>query len=288
MPATVVSALVADGTYPDPYYGMNLRSLPGVSYKIGTIFSNVAMPADSPFAVPWWYRTEFTLPRSAAGRTLWLRLDGVNFRFDAWLNGRRIADAEKTAGAFRVHELDVSGVAQPGTNALAVRVYAPTPGDLAITFVDWNPMPPDKVMGLFRPVSLRASGPVALRHPQVVTKLSPDNERAELTVKVFAKNASAAPVQGTLRGRAAGVAFEKAVTLAAGESREIVLAASDFPQLRLAHPTAVVAGAVRRAGAPRPRARARDRRLASPTGRGRSSGSASSRRRSARAGSPTW
>ena len=74
VPATVVSALVADGTYPDPYYGTNLRKLPGVSYKSGTNFSNVAMPADSPFAVPWWYRTEFTLPREAAARTLWLRV----------------------------------------------------------------------------------------------------------------------------------------------------------------------------------------------------------------------
>ena len=236
VPATVVSALVADGTYPDPYYGTNLRKFPGVSYKVGTNFSNVAMPADSPFAVPWWYRTEFTLPREAAGRTLWLRFAGVNFRFDAWLNGRRIADAAKTAGAFRIHELDVTGAAQPGVNALAVRVSAPTPGDLAITFVDWNPMPPDKLMGLYRPVTLVASGPVALRHPQVVTTLSPDNGRAELTVKVFARNASAAAVEGLLRGRAAGVAFEKRVTLAAGESREIVLTASEFPQLVLDHP----------------------------------------------------
>ena len=236
VPATVVSALVADGTYPDPYYGTNLRKFPGVSYKVGTNFSNVAMPADSPFAVPWWYRTEFTLPREAAGRTLWLRFAGVNFRFDAWLNGRRIADAAKTAGAFRIHELDVTGAAQPGVNALAVRVSAPTPGDLAITFVDWNPMPPDKLMGLYRPVTLVASGPIALRHPQVVTTLSPDNGRAELTVKVFARNASAAALESLLRGRAAGVAFEKRVTLAAGESREIVLTASEFPQLVLDHP----------------------------------------------------
>ena len=163
-------------------------------------------------------------------------MGGVNFRFDAWLNGKKIADAAKTAGAFRVHELDVTGVAQAGANALAVLVSAPTPGDLAITFVDWNPMPPDKLMGLYRPVTLTASGPVALRHPQVVTKLAPGNDRAELTVKVFATNASTARVTGTLRGRAAGVAFQTDVALAAGESREIVLAPSDFPQLALASP----------------------------------------------------
>ena len=97
-------------------------------------------------------------------------------------------------------------------------------------------MPPDKMMGLYRPVTLTSSGPVTLRHPQVVTTLHPGNDKAELTVKVFATNASAGAVTGTLRGRAAGVAFLKDVTLAPGESREIVLAASDFPQLVLAKP----------------------------------------------------
>ncbi len=196
MPTTVVAALVADGTYPDPYYGMNLRAFPGVSYKVGTNFSNQEMPADSPFAVPWWYRTEFSLPAQAADQRLWLRMGGVNYRFDAWLNGTQIAFAAKTGGAFRAHEIDVTGVAQVGANALAVLVSAPTPGDLAITFVDWNPMPPDKLMGLYRPVTLTSSGPVTLRHPQVVTKLAPGNDRAELTVKVFATNASAARRHG--------------------------------------------------------------------------------------------
>ena len=237
VPTTVVSALVADGTYPDPYYGMNLRQIPGTTYKVGNNFSNQPMPADSPFAVPWWYRADFTVPPAAAGQTLWLHLDGVNFRFDAWLNGKKIADAAKTAGAFRAHVIDVTGIAKPGPNALAVLVSAPKPTDLAITFVDWNPMPPDKLMGLYRPVSLTATGPVALHHPQVVTKLNaPANDRADLTVKVFAKNATTAPVAGTLKARAAGVAVQKDVSLAAGEEREIVLAPAEFPQLAVANP----------------------------------------------------
>jgi exo-1,4-beta-D-glucosaminidase len=194
------------------------------------------MPADSPFAVPWWYRTEFTLPPDAAGRTLWLRLDGVNFRFDAWLNGTKIADAAETAGSFRVHELDVTGVAKPGSNALAVLVSAPRPTDLSITFVDWNPMPPDKLMGLYRPVTIASTGPVALRHPQVVTKVSPALDRAELTVKVVARNATKAPVAGTLTGRAAGVPFRKDVALGAGETREVAVGPGDVPGLALASP----------------------------------------------------
>jgi exo-1,4-beta-D-glucosaminidase len=236
VPTTVVSALVSDGTFPDPYYGMNLRKIPGTTYPIGANFSLVAMPADSPFAVPWWYRTEFTVPPEATGKTLRLHLDGVNFRFDAWLNGKKVADAATTAGAFRTHVIDVTGVAKPGKNALAVLVSASTPTDLSITFVDWNPMPPDKLMGLYRPVSLTATGPVALRHPQVVTKLFPANDRAELTVKVFATNATSAPVKGTLKARVAGVSVERAVTLAASESREVALTPADFPQLAISSP----------------------------------------------------
>ena len=35
VPNTVVGALVEDGTYPDPFFGMNLRTLPGMTYPVG-------------------------------------------------------------------------------------------------------------------------------------------------------------------------------------------------------------------------------------------------------------
>jgi exo-1,4-beta-D-glucosaminidase len=235
VPTTVVSALVKDGTFPDPDFGMNLRQIPGTTYDIGVNFSNREMPERSPFRVPWWYRTEFTLPREAAGKVLWLRFDGVNYRFDAWLNGKKIADADETEGAMRIHEIDVTEAARPGRNALAVAVEAPRPEDLAITFVDWNPMPPDKMMGLYRPVTLTATGRVALRHPQVVTRL-PVLDRAELTVKVFARNATSSPLAGSLRGRIGPVSFEKRVELLPRESKEISFAPAEFPQLLVRSP----------------------------------------------------
>jgi exo-1,4-beta-D-glucosaminidase len=237
VPTTVVGALVADGTYPDPYYGMNLRKIPGTSDEVGRNFSNEPMPETSPFRVPWWYRTEFTLPPAAAGHTVWLRFGGINFRSNIWLDGQKLTDSAQTAGAWRIHELDVTAAVRPGANALAVEVFAPLPNDLAITFVDWNPMPPDKVMGIYRPVTLEVSGPVALRHPQVVTKLNlPALDRAELTVKVFARNATKAPVAGTLRGKIGTATFAKEVSLAAGESREVGFAPAEFSQLVLANP----------------------------------------------------
>jgi len=238
VPTTVVAALVADGTYPDPHFGTNLREIPGTTYPIGKNFSNVEMPPDSPFAVPWWYRTELELPASAQGRRIWLRLAGVNFKANIWMNGRRLADADQTSGSWRVHELDATEVARPGErNAVAVEVFAPRTNDLAITFVDWNPMPPDKVMGLFRPVSVSFTGPVALAHPMVTSKLNPpDLDRAELTVRVFARNASEEPVKGRLRGTIGGIAFEQEVALAGGEEREVTFAPGDFAPLVVADP----------------------------------------------------
>src|SRR5580693_8622813 len=52
-PNTVFAVLVENGVYTDPYFGMNLRSIPGVSYPIGGQFANLEMPEDSPYAVPW-------------------------------------------------------------------------------------------------------------------------------------------------------------------------------------------------------------------------------------------
>lgn len=49
IPSTVLSALVADKVYPDPYTGMNLRSIPGTTYPIFEDFSNIEMPPTSPF-----------------------------------------------------------------------------------------------------------------------------------------------------------------------------------------------------------------------------------------------
>ena len=95
-------------------------------------------------------------------------------------------------------------------------------------------MPPDKVMGVYRDVTVSSSGPVTLRHPQVVTTLPGSSlDRAELTVKVFARNATAAPVDARVAGRIGTIAFERRVSLGAGESREVAFSPAEFPQLVL-------------------------------------------------------
>src|SRR6516165_3104626 len=44
IPATVVGALIADKTYSDPNYGVNLRALPGMNYSSKSLFANQDFP----------------------------------------------------------------------------------------------------------------------------------------------------------------------------------------------------------------------------------------------------
>jgi len=240
VPSTVVAAQIKGGVLPDPFYGMNLRQYPGVSYPIGFNFSNIPMPPDSPYGVSWWYRKEFTLPADYAGKAVWLNFRGINYRANIWLNGKQIANSNDVAGAWRTYEFDVTSAVKSGSNALAVQVWAPTESSLAITFVDWNPAPPDKNMGLWRDVYLTSSGPVALRHPAVVSKLTPaegSNPGGELlTVTAQLKNATGATVRGTLKGKIEKVEFAQEVELSAGEIKDITFTPDKFPQLNFAHP----------------------------------------------------
>src|SRR6266849_3495874 len=232
VPTTVVAALVEHKVYPDPFFGTNLRSFPGVTYPIGANFSNIPMQQDSPFIVPWWYRKEFVLPASFKGKSIWLNFNGINYRANIWLNGKQIAKAEDTAGAWRTYEFNITDAAVPGkANALAVQVFSPTDTDLAITFVDWNPAPPDKNMGLFRSVDISTSGPVALRYPAVISKVdSPANDKAHLTVSALLKNGANHSVKGTLKGSIEKINFSQEVELTAGESKDVTFTPEQFRQ----------------------------------------------------------
>src|SRR5262245_23013319 len=238
VPNTVVGALVEDGTYPDPYFGMNLRSIPGTTYPIGERFTLLPMPTDSPFKPSWWYRTEFELPAGLADENIELHFDGINYRANIWVNGSRIASADEVAGAFRRYEFDVSRLARAGRrNAVAVEVLAPEPGDLAFMWVDWNPTPADKNMGLWGDVYLTHSGPIALRNPHVLTNLDlPSLDAAQLTVTAELRNTTDRPVSGIVRGAIEAIQFSRRVELGAREQTTVRFTSEEAPQLRLAKP----------------------------------------------------
>ena len=235
VPSTVVAALVEDHTLPDPFVGTNILKLAGYSDRYD--FSNAEMPKGSPYKCGWWYRTEFTTPSDLTGENPWLHFDGINYRANIWLNGKKLADSRDVAGGFRAYEYNVTDtLAADHKNVLAVEVFAPTAADLPITWWDWSPTPPDKNMGIWKDVYLTASGPVSLRYPMVTSKIASTLKAASLTMQVEAQNDSSETVKGSLRAKVDEIALEQPVELAPGEKKTVRFTPGQFAKLQLQNP----------------------------------------------------
>jgi exo-1,4-beta-D-glucosaminidase len=147
-----------------------------------------------------------------------LGFDGINYRADIWLNGRRVASKVEVYGAFRTFDVDIIGAVRPGPNVLAVEVFPPQPGELTIGFVDWNPRPPDRNMGLWRPVTLRLSGPVSIEQPFVTSRVNLETlAEADLTITAETVNRTDQPVSGALLAELEGTLLSQEVKLDPGE-----------------------------------------------------------------------
>ncbi|MDQ1255462.1 MAG: exo,4-beta-D-glucosaminidase, partial [Candidatus Hydrogenedentes bacterium] len=243
VPSTVLAALVENKVYPDPFFGDNITKIPGYKPE-----SWLVMAQDSPFYPSWWYRTEFAVPASYKGKNLVLHLDGLNFRANVWLNGVQIANDQDVVGMFRRYEFDVTGGLVPGAkNCLAVEVtaaghvedknYRSKQIEATTGWDDHNPQPPDLNMGLWQDVYITATGPIALRHPFVHSKLDlPGLEAAHLTVSAYAVNKTNEAVTGLVAGVIENIRFEQEVTLAAGEKRLVTFTPEAFPQLNIQNP----------------------------------------------------
>src|SRR5262249_36495383 len=121
-------------------------------------------------------------------------------------------------------------------NAIALEIFAPQKEDLGITWVDWNPTPADKDMGIWKEVSLTVSGPTAIRHPFATSKLDSTYKSAELLLSAELRNDSGKPAKGTLVAEVDGKQLKQEVELAAGETKTVRFDAANFPQLKLANP----------------------------------------------------
>ncbi len=231
VPGTVLTTLVANKVYPEPFFGENLKSIPETLNKS-----------------QWWYRLEFDVPAVDANRRVWLTFEGINYKAEIYLNGKRLGEMK---GAFIRGFFDATGTAVPGEkNYLAVKIYpnehpgsphlsqssncGPNCGsrDIGIdgpTFLatlgwDWTPGIPDRDIGIWQEVNLSSTGPVVVRDPFVAPDLPlPELSPAKLTVTVDLKNAGGAPVTGTLEGSIVetGGSFQVPVALAAGESKTV-------------------------------------------------------------------
>ena len=120
VPTTVLAALVANKVYPDPYYGNNYFELPGIR--------RWDIPEGNPFESSWWYRTEFDLPASFAGKHVWLEFHSVNYRANLWINGQKVADSSQMEGAYRLYAFDIAQYTKVGQkNCLALEIYPRKP-----------------------------------------------------------------------------------------------------------------------------------------------------------------
>jgi hypothetical protein len=234
VPSTVLTGLVANKIYPDPYLGMNNMLIPDASDEFNNQYNlgqySYLPKQENPWKKPYWYRTQFQVPAVDKGRHFQLIFKGINYRAAVWVNGKQIADSTVMAGMFAEYSLDVSKVIKAGeTNALAVKIYPldypglPAPeqldalgdfyanggptGDIGknvtmLCSVGWDWIPPvrDRNMGIWLPVYLRTSGVVTFSHPKMLTELPApmDTSMAKLSLNVTLLNHSDSDENGTL------------------------------------------------------------------------------------------
>ncbi|MBR7087150.1 MAG: discoidin domain-containing protein, partial [Prevotella sp.] len=239
VPATVLMSYVNAGALPNPNYDDNLL---GVS--------------ESFFNSNFWYRREFRVPQEMRGQRVFLNFDGINWKADVWLNGQKI---DRIEGAFMRGVTDVTKFLREGDNVLAVEIEkcanpggaklkneqttdfnggilgADNPTFHATVGWDWISTIRGRDIGIWNDVYLTATpNDVTLSDPVVSSKVSINGADTTATIfpAVVVKNNAEKPLTGVLKGWIGDITFEKAVSLAANEERQIDFDAADFPQLR--------------------------------------------------------
>lgn len=259
VPGTVLTSLVEDKVLPEPYYGTN--------NKVGSKMIPDISDAGRDYYT-YWMRTTFLLPESFKGKTVWLHSAGVNYRAEFWLNGKMVAS---TKGMFATHDIDITAFAHAGgNNVLAVLVLPPDnpgsyhqkkwgakgefhnggDGDIGLNTtqlmtVGWdftyNDGIRDRNTGIWRPLTIYATGSVALRNPFVHTVLNHpayDQARATVSVDVYNPSTSNQPVRCTVSGEieGTGIGFSKEVRVPRSGHVNVSFSPTDYPQLVIQNP----------------------------------------------------
>lgn len=78
VPGTVLTTLLNNGVFPDPFFGLNNELIPDIS-DTGAAFYT------------FWFHNTFALPEWKAGQEVWLHFRGINYAAEVFLNGHRIS-----------------------------------------------------------------------------------------------------------------------------------------------------------------------------------------------------
>ncbi len=266
VPCTVLTGLVANKVYPDPYTGMNNMLIPDASDSFNNQYhlqQYSYLPNEpNPWKKPYWYRTTFSVPATDKGKHFQLIFKGINYRADVWLNGKLIEDSSQMAGMFAEYFLDVSNTINAGgENALAVKIYpldypglpahpqlnalgdfydnGGSTGDIGknVTMLcsvgwDWIPEVRDRNIGIWQPVYLRTTGQVIIKQPHIITDLPnlPDTGVAKLSLHLSLMNTSSAAINGRLKIIITPETFNGAAITA---DENISMAANDSKEVNL-------------------------------------------------------
>ncbi len=243
VPGTVLTTLVDQGIYPDPYFGLN----------------NLAIP-DSLCRTDWWYRISFNSPGKPIQQEAWLLLNGINYKADIWLNGKL---AGKITGAFCRGNFNITSLLKKDVaNILAIHIFpppnpgipheesplagpGPNGGQLCLdgpTFIssegwDWVPGIRDRNIGIWQDVRIRYTNGVRILDPQVITDMPlPDTNRADITVSFDLENSTASVKTLEVTGKIENINFSKQITIQGGEKKRVIFSPDEFAQLHISSP----------------------------------------------------
>ena len=259
VPGTVLTSLVQDKTYPDPYYGdLNRRSnkvIPDIA-DVGREFYH------------YWYRTNFEIPANFNGKRVWLKLHGINYKSEVWFNGNKLGNLN---GMFNTKSFDITDLVSSKSNTLAIDVSpVDVPGSSGpknqksngavgensnggngeigknvtmLMSVGWDFTLPDGVRdrntGIWRDIEVYATGNVVLENPFVQTKIPlPDTSSAKQTVSVEVLNATNTVQKGILKGIIVETkgTFHQEITLEPHERRTVIFSPENYKALQLKKP----------------------------------------------------
>ncbi len=257
VPGTVLNSLVYNHIFPEPYFGTNNRLashlIPDIAAKGRDFYT-------------YWFRTNFIVPESYRQKNIWLQVDGVNYRAEIWVNGNLVTTI---SGMFQQTDIDITDFAHIGAkNGLAVKVYpVDMPGTnkakpwrakgenknggdgniglntTMLMSVGWDFTFKDGIRdrntGIWKSISLFATGKAAIRHPFVKSILTrPGFLHAKETISVEVVNAAMHTVKCKVKGEILGesIRFEKEFSMIRGEEKKLVFTPEEFPQLQIQNP----------------------------------------------------
>ena len=215
VPGTVLGSMATTGVIEDPYFGINMQKVDPEQFKN-----------------PWWFRTSFNIEAADFEKVINLRFNGINYRADLWVNGKKVESKENFAGTYLMFTFKINDFVKEGKNTVALKMWQHADGEYSIGFVDWNPLPLDRNLGIFREVLLEINEGLKIRSPFVYSKVNMETlDAAELFIQAEIINISDKPIEGVLRVNYELGVVEKPVTVPAGETLSCSFSPEEFKQL---------------------------------------------------------